>query len=44
MLALILFFKVSMGTNPIAVTEQWLDSRLGASHGAVAGLIYVLER
>ena len=41
MLALILFFKVSMGTNPIAVTRTVVGFASQCLAGAVAGLIYV---
>jgi hypothetical protein len=41
MLALILFFKVSMGTNPIAVTRTVVGLVSQCLAGAVAGIIYV---
>ena len=41
MLALILFFKVLMGTNPIAVTRTVVGIVSQCLAGAVAGIIYV---
>ena len=41
MLALILFFKFSMGTNPIAVTRTVVGIVSQCLAGAVAGIIYV---
>ena len=41
MLAVILFFKVAMGTNPIAVTRTLVGLVSQGLAGAVAGLVYV---
>ena len=41
MLTLILFFKILMGTNPIAVTRTVVGFASQCLAGAVAGLIYV---
>lgn len=41
MLAVILFFKVAMGTHPIAVTRTLVGLVSQGLAGAVAGLVYV---
>ena len=41
MLAVILFFKVAIGTNPIAVTRTLVGLISQGLAGAVAGLVYV---
>jgi hypothetical protein len=41
MFAMIMFFKVSMGTNPIAVTRTLVGFASQCLAGALAGFIYV---